>query len=518
MQSIIRRALISVSDKTYISSFARWLSQQGVEILSTGGTAKLLTEEGIPCKQVSDYTEFPEILDGRVKTLHPKIFAGILARGKQDADVLKHHKMDVIDLVIVNLYPFSQVISGQHTFEEAIENIDIGGVSLIRAAAKNFHHCLIAIEPKDYQSIQEELSLHKMHASPTLRKKLAQKAFSHVAQYDALIAHYLLHHSQEKSDATEEKQELDLPSVLQIKAPQFQTLRYGENPHQRAAIYGTGIQPLQGKPISYTNLLDAQAAWNALQLFPDKAACVIVKHANPCGIGEADTLLTAYNKAFKTDPVSAFGGIIALNQKLDEETAKHIISQQFLEVLIAPEFEKGALEAFQDKPNVRLLLGSAFSRDHSFEFRSMGNNILLQEPDCYTIDTSKFKCITDLQPTEQQYQDLMFAWKCIRFLKSNAIVLVKNHQVIAFGGGQTSRVDAVKLAFLKAQDRNLSYKNAVLASDGFIPFADSIELAKVHEISAIIQPGGSIRDAEVIDACNKASIAMLFTQQRHFFH
>jgi phosphoribosylaminoimidazolecarboxamide formyltransferase / IMP cyclohydrolase len=503
-----RTALVSLSDKSGAIPLVEKLMAHSFEIISTGGTAKLLKSHNIPVTLISDYTEFPEILEGRVKTLHPKVFGGILARGEMDTTLLQQYAIKSITLVVANLYPFQQVIQKPHEFNDAIENIDIGGVSLIRAAAKNFQEVAVVTDPDDYGFLIKELD-EKHEISYASRLRLAEKAFIKIAEYDMAIAQYF----QSKVESADK-----MPSSFFVNLPRTQTLRYGENPHQEGAFYGSPVKLIQGKPLSYNNLIDAQAAADCLSVFIDNPACCIVKHANPCGISQADTLRVAYEQAYESDPTSAFGGIIAVNQVIDEELAKLIMERQFVEVIIAPNFSSEALNCFQAKPNIRLLPLDFFNQKNTMEFRSVTNGVLIQEMDHHILMPSELKIVTEQHPTDDQITELAFAWKAIKNLKSNAIVLAKNKTTVGLGGGQTSRVDALKLAIEKALDRGHEVKGTVMASDAFFPFKDSIEIAASFGITAIIQPGGSIRDTEVIDACNSAKISMVFTGIRHFRH
>lgn len=514
------RALLSVSDKTDIVPFAQALKSLGFELLSTGGTFKLLKENAIHVIEVSDYTGFPEMMDGRVKTLHPKIHGGILARRGMDDAVMKEHDIGGIDLVVVNLYPFAQAIANPHcTLDDAIENIDIGGPTMVRAAAKNHAHVGIVTNPSDYTAIIEELKQNKALSHKT-RFDLAVKAFEHTAHYDGMIADYL------------GKKVIDhnYPRTFNMQFDKAQDLRYGENPHQSAAFYiqknanegsiATARQ-LQGKELSYNNIADTDAALECVKSF-DKPACVIVKHANPCGVAVSDTVLDAYNLAYATDTESAFGGIIAFNRQLDVDTAKTIIERQFVEVIIAPSVADGVLEVTSAKKNVRILTCGALpntnERNAQLDFTRVNGGLLVQDQDLGMIDKSALKVVTKIAPTEQELEDLLFAWKVAKYVKSNAIVYAKNHQTIGIGAGQMSRVNSARIAAIKAEHAGLDIKGAVMASDAFFPFRDGIDNAARAGIQCIIQPGGSVKDDEVIAAADEHGIAMVFTGMRHFRH
>lgn len=514
----IRRALISVSDKSGLVELATALHQANIDILSTGNSANVLKQANIPVTDVSDYIQFPEILDGRVKTLHPKIHAGILARGQQDASVLNDLNIPSIDVIIINLYPFEQTISKPHTFEQAIENIDIGGPSMMRGAAKNHQHKLVITDPADYREIIEKLPQHNAFDYET-RLRFAKKAFQQSAQYEASIANFLT----QKTET-----ETLIPEQLFLSCQLAQPLRYGENPQQQAALYTAGHPSyqstlLQGKPLSYNNLLDSDAAYQTLSAL-DKTlpSCVIVKHTNPCGVAIGDNLLEAYQRAFKADPISAFGGIIALNQPVDENTLNHILNNQFVEVCLAPHFSDAALEIAKAKPNVRLLRITSNEQQPRLEIKSLSNNSLLIQTADLTQSIEHIRTnstvVTTHQPDEAIWSELLFAWQISKQLKSNAIVLSKDNQTIGLGAGQMSRVFSMEIALLKAKQQQFSTEGAVMASDAFFPFSDAIELAANTGIKAIIQPGGSIRDAEVIEKANQHGIIMIFTHIRHFKH
>lgn len=519
MNKKITRALVSVSDKTGIVEFCQQLSQLGIELLSTGGTAKTLAEHQIPVTEVSDYTGYPEMMDGRVKTLHPKVHGGILARRGVDDAVMAANGIQAIDLVVVNLYPFSQTIAKPDCdFETAIENIDIGGPTMIRAAAKNHHDVAVVVNPADYEAIIAELAANASSLSQQTRFNLALKSFEHTASYDTAISAYL---------AGLNKQVF--PEVLNLQFYQSQSLRYGENPHQNAAFYsekapasGTiaAAKQIQGKELSYNNIADADAALECVKEFSDKPTCVIVKHANPCGVAEADDLLSAYNLAYQTDPTSAFGGIIAFNQELDEVTATEIINRQFVEVIIAPTISESAKAVLSSKVNIRVLECGSWSKQNvaALDFKKVAGGLLVQDKDFGHITADDIKVVSKREPTPQELCDLLFAWKVAKFVKSNAIVYCKNGQTIGVGAGQMSRVYSAKIAGIKAADGGLVVEGTAMASDAFFPFRDGIDAAAEAGITAVIQPGGSMRDNEVIAAADEHNIAMVFTGMRHFRH
>ncbi|CAN5319030.1 bifunctional phosphoribosylaminoimidazolecarboxamide formyltransferase/IMP cyclohydrolase [soil metagenome] len=519
------RALISVSDKTGIAPFAQQLHALGIEILSTGGTAELLRQQHIPVEEVADYTGFPEIMDGRVKTLHPKIFAGILARRGQDDEILQKLTIQPIDLVIVNLYPFEQVTAKPDCdWATAIENIDIGGPSMVRAAAKNYAHIAIITDPEDYAVLAIELKNHGGQISAATRFRLAQKAFAYTARYEAAIANYWGKHSAEGDISL-------FPTTLTTQFTKQHDLRYGENPHQQAAFYRnaqpprgsiTTAQQLHGKELSFNNLADADAALECVKTLA-LPACVIVKHANPCGAAEAKSQLEAYRRAYVSDATSAFGGIIAFNSALLPETAQAILEQQFVEVVIAPEVSTAALALFAKKPNVRVLQTSTsdevgFSVGDALNLRQINGGLLVQHTDNHLVSESQLKIVTQRKPTSKELDDLLFAWKIAKFVKSNAIIYVKDQVTVGIGAGQMSRIDSAQIAGIKAAAAGFNVLGAVMASDAFFPFRDSVDAAAKIGISAIIQPGGSMRDEEVILAANEAGIAMVFTGIRHFRH
>lgn len=512
------RALLSVSDKTGIVEFAQGLHTAGVEILSTGGTAKLLDKEGIPVTEVSSYTGFPEMMDGRVKTLHPKVHGGILGRRGTDDTIMAEHGIQQIDMVVVNLYPFQQTVADPNCdLATAIENIDIGGPTMVRSAAKNHKDVAIVVDSNDYSGLLNEINDGGL--SYQTRFNLAVKAFEHTAQYDGAIANHL---GLIQEDGTKS----DFARTFNVQFKHKQTMRYGENPHQKAAFYVEDDAPVgistasqvQGKELSYNNIADTDAALECVKQFDGAPACVIVKHANPCGVAVAPSLLEAYEKAFATDPESAFGGIIAFNQELDAKTASLIVDKQFVEVIIAPSASNEAKAAVATKKNVRLLeCGQWHSDSHNaLEYKRVNGGLLLQENDLLLTNT--MQVVTKIEPTEQQLADLTFAWKVAKFVKSNAIIYANNNMTIGVGAGQMSRVNSARIAGIKAEHAELEVKGSVMASDAFFPFRDGIDNAAAAGISAVIQPGGSMRDEEVIAAADEAGMAMVFTGMRHFRH
>ncbi len=517
----IKQALISVSDKAGVVEFARGLSGFGIALLSTGGTAKLLREAGLTVTEVADYTGFPEMLDGRVKTLHPRIHGGLLGRRDLPEHVAAMHKAGIagIDLVCVNLYPFTQTVAKDGcTLDEAIENIDIGGPAMVRSAAKNHRHVAVVTDPADYAGLLQEMGAAQGALGADTRFRLACKAFSHTAAYDGAISNYL---TALQADGRREF----FPSRLNIQFDRVQTLRYGENPHQDAAFY-RDLQPapgslaayrqLQGKELSYNNIADADAAWECVKTF-DAPACVIVKHANPCGVATGADVAAAYDKAFATDPTSAFGGIIAVNRPLNAATAQ-AISKQFVEVIIAPAIAADALTVFAQKANIRVLEVPLAPGANAFDIKRVGGGILVQTPDGMNVAPSQLKVVTRLKPTESQLADLLFAWRVAKFVKSNAIVFCGNGQTLGVGAGQMSRVDSARIASIKAGNAGLRLTGSVVASDAFFPFRDGVDVVAAAGAQAIIQPGGSLRDEEVIAAADEHGIAMVFTGFRHFRH
>jgi phosphoribosylaminoimidazolecarboxamide formyltransferase/IMP cyclohydrolase len=522
MSNKISRALISVSDKTGVVDFARALAEFGVEIVSSGGTARLLAENGIPVVEASDYTGFPEMMDGRVKTLHPKIHGGILGRRGLDEAVMNEHGIPPIDLAVVNLYPFEATVAKPDCdLETAIENIDIGGPALIRAAAKNHAAVGVVVEAADYEGVVAELRANGGTLSQATRFRLAAKSFAHTSRYDAAIATYLGKRAAE--DAAE------FPQSLTLSYTRAQTMRYGENPHQNAAFYVEASAPLgsiasakqlQGKELSYNNIADADAALECVKSFEDGPACVIVKHANPCGVAQGGSLLEAYDRAYATDPTSAFGGIIAFNRPLDAEAARAIIERQFVEVIVAPGIEAGALPVLAAKQNVRVLDCGAWAPIPvpAWDFKRVTGGMLAQDRDDGRVGRDDLRIVTKRAPTEQEIVDLLFAWKIVKFVKSNAIVYCKDSQTIGIGAGQMSRVYSARIAAIKAADENLEVKGSAMASDAFFPFRDGIDSAAEVGVTAVIQPGGSMRDSEVIAAADEHGLAMAFTGMRHFRH
>jgi phosphoribosylaminoimidazolecarboxamide formyltransferase/IMP cyclohydrolase len=517
----IRRALLSVSNKEGLLDFARALRSRGVTILSTGGTAALLREDGIEVTDVAAVTGFPEIMDGRVKTLHPKIHGGLLGRRGTDDAVMAEHGIEAIDLVAVNLYPFAATVAKTGcTFEDAIENIDIGGPAMVRASAKNHDRVTIVVDPLDYGTVLAEIDRNGGGVSDTTRRRLATKAFAHTAQYDAAVAAYL-------DRAARGTNGSEFPELLALQYRKRLDLRYGENPHQHAAFYvatdsqgaavGSASQ-LQGKELSFNNLADADTAFECVRQF-GAPACVIVKHANPCGVAVAASLREAYDRAFRTDPTSAFGGIIAFNQPLDGETARTIVERQFVEVIIAPEVEPEAREACAKKENVRLLVTGGLAPSNTrFEIRSLNGGLLLQGRDLGMVTREQLQVVTKRAPSAAELDDLLFAWQVCKFVKSNAIVFARDRMTIGVGAGQMSRVVSTRIAAMKARDEGLEPRGSVMASDAFFPFRDGLDAAAEHGITAVIQPGGSKRDAEVIAAADEHGLAMVFTGMRHFRH
>jgi phosphoribosylaminoimidazolecarboxamide formyltransferase/IMP cyclohydrolase len=519
--AVIKQALLSVSDKTGLVQFARSLAGFDVALISTGGTAGLLREAGLKVTEVADYTGFPEMLDGRVKTLHPKVHGGILARRDVPAHAaaLKKAGIPTIDLVVVNLYPFSATVARPEcTLAEAIENIDIGGPAMVRSAAKNYEHVAVVTDPADYTPLIEEMKAASGAIGAETRFRLAQKAFSHTARYDGAISSYLTSFEPAGGRAR-------FPQRLNLQFERVQAMRYGENPHQEAAFYRdvqpaagglAGYRQLQGKELSYNNIADADAAWECVKSF-EQPACVIVKHANPCGAAVAADAAEAYRKAFATDPSSAFGGIIAFNRKLDGATAQ-AVSQQFVEVVIAPAVTPEAAAALAGKANVRVLEVPSARGVHEYDYKRVGSGLLVQTPDTALISAAELKTVTRARPTEAQTADLLFAWRVAKFVKSNAIVFCGGGRTLGVGAGQMSRVDSARIAAVKAESAGLTLKGSVVASDAFFPFRDGVDVVARSGAAAIIQPGGSVRDDEVIAAADEHGIAMVFTGYRHFRH
>ncbi|WP_026288985.1 bifunctional phosphoribosylaminoimidazolecarboxamide formyltransferase/IMP cyclohydrolase [Thioalkalivibrio sp. AKL17] len=518
-QAPVRRALLSVSEKTGVVELARHLHERSVELLSTGGTARLLSEHGIPVTEVSEHTGFPEIMDGRVKTLHPRVHGGLLGRRDTDAGAMETHDIPPIDLLVVNLYPFENTVARPDTtLDDAIENIDIGGPAMLRAAAKNYRDVTVATDPGQYRTIIDALDEHGGIPAP-LRFRFAVAAFDHVARYDAAISNYL-------SALDDDSHQEDFPGQLNATFERVESLRYGENPHQRAAFYRdpqpapgalASYRQHQGKSLSYNNLADADAAWECVRQF-DEAACVIVKHANPCGVAVAPSQLMSYERAFQTDPTSAFGGIIAFNRPLEGDAAQAIISRQFVEVVMAPEITPGALRALSAKKNVRVLEIPDAPAAPGLDYKRIGGGLLVQDTDRGSLADADLKIVTARAPTEQENRDLAFAWQVGKYVKSNAIVYARDQQTVGVGAGQMSRVYSARIAGIKAADEGLQVAGSVMASDAFFPFRDGIDAAASAGITAVIQPGGSMRDEEVIAAADEHGIAMVFTGMRHFRH
>ena len=516
----LRRALISVSDKTGIVEFAKALAAGGVEILSTGGTCRLLRDEGVTVVEVSDHTGFPEMMDGRVKTLHPKIHGGILGRRGVDDAVMDEHDIPAIDLVVVNLYPFEATVARPDcTLEDAVENIDIGGPTMVRAAAKNHRDVAIVVSSGDYARVLEELAAYDGHTTLATRFDLAIRAYEHTAAYDGMIANHFGRLTEGGSE--------QYPRTFNLQLEKVQEMRYGENPHQSAAFYRdsrqteigiSNAEQLQGKALSYNNVADTDAALECVKGF-DAPACVIVKHANPCGVAVAEDLISAYDLAFHTDTESAFGGIIAFNRPLDGTTAAAIVERQFVEVIIAPEVSEEAIAAVATKENVRLLRTGQWSPPvPARDFKRVNGGLLVQDRDDGMVTRGDLKVATEREPTDAEWDDLLFAWKVAKFVKSNAIVYAAQQRTVGVGAGQMSRVNSARIAAIKAEHAGLEVRGAVMASDAFFPFRDGIDNAAERGIAAVIQPGGSMRDEEVIAAANDAGMAMVFTGMRHFRH
>jgi phosphoribosylaminoimidazolecarboxamide formyltransferase/IMP cyclohydrolase len=526
---MIRTALLSVSDKNGIVPFAKALHEQGIKLISTGGTAKLLAENQLPVVEVSSLTQFPEMLDGRVKTLHPMVHGGLLARRDlpEHMAALKEHGIGTIDMLVINLYPFNETVAKEScSFEDAVENIDIGGPAMLRAAAKNHQDVTVLISPEDYAPVLAEMKANNNAVSYKTNLALAKKVFAHTAQYDGAIANYL----SALGDDLDHKARSAYPDTLHLAFEKVQEMRYGENPHQSAAFYKdiapvdgalANYKQLQGKELSYNNIADADSAWECVKSFSNNAggaaACVIIKHANPCGVAVGANALEAYQKAFKTDPSSAFGGIIALNVPCDGAAAE-AISKQFVEVLIAPRFSDEAKAIFAAKQNVRLLeipLGNAFN---TFDFKRVGGGLLVQSPDAKNVLQNEMRVVSKRLPTPSEMNDMMFAWRVAKFVKSNAIVYCANGMTLGIGAGQMSRVDSARMASIKAENAGLSLKGSAVASDAFFPFRDGLDVVVNGGASCAIQPGGSMRDDEIIAAADEHGIAMIFTGTRHFRH
>ena len=523
--SKITRALISVSDKAGIADFAKQLQEKfNVEILSTGGTAKLLSDNGIPVIEVSDYTGFPEMMDGRVKTLHPKVHGGLLGRRGTDDAIMKEHNIPPIDMVVVNLYPFEETIAkADCDLPTAIENIDIGGPTMLRAAAKNHAAVTVIVDADDYDRILDEMDKNSGAISDATRFDLAVKTFEHTSNYDGAIANYL---GTIETDDSGDIQKTEFPRTFNSQYIKTQEMRYGENPHQNAAFYveatskeaciATAVQ-MQGKELSYNNIGDTDAALECVKQF-EEPACVIVKHANPCGVAVDRDILNAYERAYATDPESAFGGIIAFNQTLDAETAKAIVDRQFVEVIIAPEVTEEAIEIIKAKKNVRLLTCGMLSRKpvNRLDFKRVNGGLLVQDADLVLYND--LKVVTKREPTRKEMDDLVFTWKVAKYVKSNAIVYGRDLMTVGVGAGQMSRINSARIAGIKAEHAKLEVKGSVMASDAFFPFRDGLDQAAENGIAAVIQPGGSMRDEEVIAAADEHDIAMVFTGMRHFRH
>ncbi|WP_434069086.1 bifunctional phosphoribosylaminoimidazolecarboxamide formyltransferase/IMP cyclohydrolase [Vibrio campbellii] len=524
----IRRALISVSDKTGIVEFAQALAERGVDILSTGGTARLLAEQGIAVTEVSDYTGFPEMMDGRVKTLHPKVHGGVLGRRGQDDDVMEKHGINPIDMVVVNLYPFAETVAKEGcTLADAVENIDIGGPTMVRSAAKNHKDVTIVVNAHDYNRVIAEMDANDKSLTLETRFDLAIAAFEHTASYDGMIANYFGTMVPSYGENKEGDEESKFPRTFNQQFEKKQDMRYGENSHQAAAFYVEAnpqeasvstARQIQGKALSYNNIADTDAALECVKEF-NEPACVIVKHANPCGVALGKDILEAYNRAYQTDPTSAFGGIIAFNRELDAETATAIVERQFVEVIIAPSVSAEAIEVVAAKKNVRLLeCGEWTTKTTGFDVKRVNGGLLVQDRDQGMVSLDDLKMVSKRQPTEEELKDALFCWKVAKYVKSNAIVYAKGDMTIGVGAGQMSRVYSAKIAGIKAADEGLEVAGSVMASDAFFPFRDGIDAAAEAGIKCVIQPGGSMRDDEVIAAADEHGMAMIFTGMRHFRH
>ncbi|EKO3614907.1 bifunctional phosphoribosylaminoimidazolecarboxamide formyltransferase/IMP cyclohydrolase [Vibrio metschnikovii] len=524
----IRRALISVSDKTGILEFAQALAERDVELLSTGGTARLLAEHGLTVTEVSDYTGFPEMMDGRVKTLHPKVHGGILGRRGQDDAIMAEHDIQPIDMVVVNLYPFADTVAKAGcTLADAVENIDIGGPTMVRSAAKNHQDVTIVVNAHDYSRVIAEMDANDNALTLDTRFDLAIAAFEHTAAYDGMIANYFGTRVPSYGDNQEGDEDSKFPRTFNAQFIKKQDMRYGENSHQAAAFYVEAhpqeasvatARQIQGKALSYNNIADTDAALECVKEFAEPA-CVIVKHANPCGVALGSDILQAYNRAYQTDPTSAFGGIIAFNRELDADTATAIIERQFVEVIIAPSVSEQAAEIIAAKKNVRLLAcGEWSSKTTGFDLKRVNGGLLVQDRDQGMVTVDDLNVVTTRQPTEEELKDALFCWKVAKYVKSNAIVYAKGDMTIGVGAGQMSRVYSAKIAGIKAADEGLQVEGCVMASDAFFPFRDGIDAAAQAGIKCVIQPGGSMRDDEVIAAANEHGMAMIFTGMRHFRH
>ncbi len=498
MLTPVRRALLSVSDKTGIVEFARELKERGIELLSTGGTAALLVRHGIAVKEVADHTGFPEIMDGRLKTLHPKIHGGLLGRRGMDEEVMRHHDIEPIDLLAVNLYPFAATVArADCSYEDAVENIDIGGPAMVRAAAKNHAAVTVVVDPDDYRSLLDELAANQGSTRALVRQQLAAKAFAHTAQYDAMVSAYFT--------GVIGGETATFPDDLNLSFRHRRALRYGENPHQQAALYrdpraiGASVaaaEQIQGRELSYNNIADSDTALECVRQF-EAPACVIVKHANPCGVAVAEDITAAYERAYRTDPTSAFGGIIAFNRELDAATAAVILRRQFVEVILAPGIGGEARALLESKDNIRALDVGELGKPPAqlLEYKSVGGGLLVQTRDDGVIRAADLRVVTRRQPTREELDDLLFAWRIVKFVKSNAIVFAKQRATVGIGAGQMSRVVSSKIAAMKANDEGLSMAGAAMASDAFFPFRDGLDVAAAFGIGTVIQPGGSMRDA-----------------------
>jgi len=523
MRFRIRRALISVSDKSGVVDLARGLAALDVAVLSTGGTARALVDAGLRVTQISEYTGFPEIMDGRVKTLHPRVHGALLGRRDADAEVMARHGIEPIDLLVVNLYPFERAVASPGCdLATAVENIDIGGPAMLRAAAKNHAAVAVVVDPSDYPAILAEMRAGGGALSDTTRFELAVRAFEHTARYDGAIANYLGARLGEETPAR-------FPRTLHLALPKRQDMRYGENPHQAAAFFRdpgaadasiAGARLLQGKALSFNNVADADAALECVKSFHENPACVIVKHANPCGVALGESLAAAYERAFQTDPPSAFGGVIAVNGALDAELARAILERQFVEVMVAPEVREEALPVLARKSNVRVLASGPWREPASggLDFKGVGGGVLVQERDTGRIGAQDLRVVSRRQPTAQERADMLFAWRVVKHVKSNAIVYARDGMTLGVGAGQTSRVFSARIAALKARDESLELTGATMASDAFLPFRDGLDAAAEAGVRAVIQPGGSVRDEEVIAAADEHGMAMAFTGMRHFRH
>ncbi|VFP86387.1 bifunctional phosphoribosylaminoimidazolecarboxamide formyltransferase/IMP cyclohydrolase [Candidatus Erwinia haradaeae] len=522
----IRRALISVFDKVGILEFAQALCQREIEIFSTGGTARFLSNAGLSVTEVSDYTGVPEMMGGRLKTLHPKVHGGILGRRDQDNDFMTSCGIVPIDMVVVNLYPFQEVISHGGALDSAIENIDIGGVAMVRSAAKNYKDVAIVIESSEYRNILRELDINNNALTKDTRFHLAIKAFEYTAEYDSKISNYFKNLTLECHSNTSHLPD-SFPNILHLNFIKKQDIRYGENRHQLAAFYinNTSIVPsvstaqqVQGKILSYNNISDANAALECVKGFKEPA-CVIIKHANPCGAALSDNIFDAYIRAYQTDPDSAFGGVIAFNRALDAITAQEIINRQFVEVIIVPFASDDALRITATKKNLRVLIcGQQHTQQTSLDLKSVRGGLLVQDHDIALINKHQLRIVSQRAASQKELSDALFCWKVVKFVKSNAIVYACNHRTIGIGSGQTSRVYSVKIAAMKAAEVGLSIKGSVMASDGFFPFRDSIDIASDQGVTCIIQPGGSIHDDKIIAAADEHEMVMIFTDMRHFCH